>query len=204
MKLIPFAAAALLAASFAIGWATTPAPPTLEEVRWAPPRLAHAGEATRAALQALEALAPPAIQTVDIAEAAAPAPPPAPDIAVLFRRDLTAVTGAGRGAIVWIVDARAPSQRRGLRRGALYRDGWRIADIQQERILLRRGGARRTVLVMSAPAPDSVASRAPVLFPQGAAEVNIAPSTAAPEAASTPEGGGERPRRLIARPMHDG
>jgi hypothetical protein len=73
--------------------------------------------------------------------------PPAPDIATLFRRDLTAIEHGTRGAHALIVDYAEPSGRRRLRVGDVYQDGWRIARVDAQRIELRRRREVREVAV---------------------------------------------------------
>jgi hypothetical protein len=82
-------------------------------------------------------------------------PPPPPDIAHLFRRDLTAIETRGDGAIVWIVDFTQPYGRRGLRVGDTYQDGWRVAAIELQAIVLRRRReSRRVEAFPLAPEPN--------------------------------------------------
>lgn len=75
-------------------------------------------------------------------------PPPAPDIAELFRRDLTAVVAeAGTRVVVVIGEDRTP---RRLAEGAIYRDGWRLVSIGAGEVVLRRRGEMRRIETMRA------------------------------------------------------
>lgn len=101
----------------------------------------HGGELARAAAERLQTLAfvvPPTVESV----AEAPRPP---DIAVLFRRDLTAIEQSAAGPVAWIVDLNRENGRRGLRRGDIYQDGWRIAAVRRQSVDLRRGEETRRV-----------------------------------------------------------
>lgn len=81
--------------------------------------------------------------------------PPPPDIAQLFRRDLTAIENRADGAIVWVVDFTQQFGRRGLRVGDVYQDGWRVAAIEPQAIVLRRRRERRRVdAFVLAPEPN--------------------------------------------------
>jgi hypothetical protein len=95
--------------------------------------------------QAREVLAQVSFFAAVAPEEAAFEPAPPPDIAHLFRRDLTAIETRTDGAIVWIVDFTQPHGRRGLRVGEIYQDGWRIAAIESQAIVLRRRGESRRV-----------------------------------------------------------
>jgi hypothetical protein len=81
------------------------------------------------------------------------APPPPPDIAHLFRRDLTAIETRRDAPVVWVVDFSQPYGRRGLRVGDIYQDGWRVAAIEPQAIVLRRRRESRRVEAF-APAPE--------------------------------------------------
>lgn len=101
----------------------------------------HGGLQAHAAAERLQALAfvvPPTVEFV----AEAPQPP---DIAVLFRRDLTAIEQSASGPVAWIVDLNRENGRRGLRRGDIYQDGWRVAAVRRQSVELRRGAETRRV-----------------------------------------------------------
>ena len=84
------------------------------------------------------------------------APPPPPDVAVRFRRDLTAIEETPAGPVVWIVDAAEGSSRRAIRAGGVYADGWRVTAITPRAIELRRRAETRRVLTFSAPEPEAI------------------------------------------------
>lgn len=142
---------AALFGGFAFGWATA-MPPRSDAAPSAAAAIAprHGGERARAAAERLQALAfvvPPIVESV------VQAPPP-PDIGELFRRDLTAIEQSTAGPVAWIVDLNRTNGRRGLKRGDLYQDGWRIAAVGRQSVELRRGQERRRVELF-APLPES-------------------------------------------------
>ncbi len=144
MKAQLFLLAGGVAAGLGLGWltASTPEPassPIVDAVT-----LAHAGVEAGAARERLEALG------------LAPAPvvetgPPPPDIAVLFRRDLSAIEERATGRIAWIVDFTQTYRRRALRVGDIYQDGWRIARIAPQSVELRRRREVRNVDTFALP-----------------------------------------------------
>lgn len=102
-----------------------------------------------------------------------PEPPPAPleleaapiepDIAEVFRTDVTAVLVEKGRRVVVIVDPSAPKGRRTLRVGAAYRDEWIVRAIDDGAIELRRGGdVRRIDLFASAPSTADAGDGAPI------------------------------------------
>lgn len=131
---------------FGLGWLIAPSPEghavTLET---AP--IAHSGAEARAAHERLDRLgfAPPPI--VDTG-------PPPPDIAILFRRDLTAIEDQAGGRVAWIVDFTQANQRRALRVGDVYQDGWRVSRVGVQSIDLRRRREMRTIDAFALPVID--------------------------------------------------
>lgn len=127
-----------------LGWVTAPAPEADAAASLDTPAVVHAGVAAADARTRLAALglAPPPV--VD-------AGPPPPDVAVLFRRDLTAIEERGAQRVVWIVDYAQTHQRRALRVGDIYQDGWRVARIGAQRVELRRRREVRTVDAFALP-----------------------------------------------------
>lgn len=123
-----------------IGWFTAPTPDVAEPPALSAVRLAHARDEASVARQRLDrlGLAPP-----PFVEAA----PPPPDIAILFRRDLTAIEDRPAGRVVWIVDYAQTHQRRALRVGDIYQGGWRVSRINVQSVELRR---RREVRLIDA------------------------------------------------------
>jgi hypothetical protein len=127
-----------------LGWFTAPVPEATSSTRLEAPALAHASVEIAAARERLAelGLAPP--PPVDVA-------PPPPDIAVLFRRDLTAIEERGATRVAWIVDNAQIHQRRALRVGDIYQDGWRVARIAPQTVELRRRREVRTVDAFALP-----------------------------------------------------
>jgi hypothetical protein len=91
---------------------------------------------------------------IEVFEPVAIETPPAPDIAQLFRRDLTAIEQGSGPAQALIVDYAQPSGRRRLRVGDIYQDGWRIARIAPQQIELRRRRETRSVAVFEMPSEE--------------------------------------------------
>jgi hypothetical protein len=77
------------------------------------------------------------------------------DIAVTFRRDLTAIERMSLGLIVWVVDLNQASGRRALAIGDIYQDGWRVAGIDSQMVELRRGRDNRRIGPFDAVEPAS-------------------------------------------------
>jgi len=127
-----------------LGWLTAPTPEAAATAAFEAPAVVHAGLEAGDAHERLDALglAPPPI--VDTG-------PPPPDIAVLFRRDLTAIEERAGAHMVWIVDFAQPHQRRALRVGDIYQDGWRVARIGPQSVQLRRRREVRTVDAFALP-----------------------------------------------------
>ncbi len=149
MNLAPYIVGSVLAAGLGLGWMTaqvgatsgaaTPANIDLSAVR-------HGG--------ALAANAVNRLQTLDIIPLsdpgmAAETPPPPPDIAELFRRDLTAIEAGADGLTIWVVDDMSPALRRRIKRGELYKDGWVVSAITDQTVELRRRRERRQVAVFT-------------------------------------------------------
>lgn len=135
-----------LAGGAGVGWLTAPlagAPEAAPAPAWAPPE--HAGADARRARERLARLV-----AEEVTQEALEAPPP-PDIAVLFRHDLTAIERRPDGAVAWIVDFTQEFGRRGLKVGDVYQDGWRVSAINAQSIELRRQSEVRRVGVFEAP-----------------------------------------------------
>lgn len=127
-----------------LGWFTAPTPEADAAPSFEPPAVVHAGAAAAEARQRLARLGlapPPQVDTG----------PPPPDIAVLFRRDLTAIEERGATRVVWIVDYAQTHQRRALRVGDVYQDGWRVGRIGPQSVELRRRREVRTVDAFAPP-----------------------------------------------------
>jgi hypothetical protein len=130
-----------------LGWLAAPELDAEALPKMEAPALVHAGVETAAVRERLTqlGLAPPQIEET--------APPP-PDIAVLFRRDLTAIEERGAVRVAWIVDFAQTHRRRALRVGDIYQDGWRVARIGPQSVQLRRRREVRTVDVFALPVSE--------------------------------------------------
>jgi len=88
-----------------------------------------------------------------------PPPPPAPtidapppiDIAVQFRQKLTAIERGSTGPIAWVVDPDAEMSRRPIHKGQIFQDGWIVAAIEDQEIVLRRRREIRRINVFDPP-----------------------------------------------------
>lgn len=129
-----------VAGGLGIGWLTAPSPDVNAHAGLELPNIVFANAEAAEARARLDALGLAPEPVIDVG-------PPPPDVAVLFRRDLTAIEEAGGRHIVWIVDVAQPHQRRALRVGDSYRDGWRITRINPQSVHLRR---RREVRIVDA------------------------------------------------------
>lgn len=143
---------AAIAGALAAGWLTAARAPALaadeRAADWAPPQ--HGGEVLGAVRERLAALGY-APQLAPTSDAALEAPPPPPDIAIMFRRDLTAIERRPEGLLVWIVDFTQPAGRRSLKPGDVYQDGWRVSAVSDQTIELRRRRETRSIAVFEAP-----------------------------------------------------
>ncbi|MEQ1707821.1 MAG: hypothetical protein ABL864_05770 [Terricaulis sp.] len=148
--------AASLVGGLASGWVTAvraPAPALSEQApAWAASH--HGGESIGAARERLAALGYGAAEVLASDEALQARPPP--DVAILFRRDLTAIEQRADGPLAWIVDFTQPNGRRGLRPGDVYQDGWRVSIVSEQIIELRRRRETRRVAVFVPPPAEEV------------------------------------------------
>ncbi|MEQ1809077.1 MAG: hypothetical protein ABL889_04070 [Terricaulis sp.] len=133
-----------LVGGLGVGWLTAPMPNVSATTAAQPPALVHASVEARDARQRLDRLGLAPQPVVE-------APPPPPDIAILFRRDLTAIEDRGAGRVVWIVDYAQTHQRRALRIGDVYQDGWRVSRIGAQSVELRRRREVRSVDAFALP-----------------------------------------------------
>lgn len=122
------------------------------------PVVAKPGEG---AADAVRYLASINVDTRSAAPAASPkveAGPLQPDIAVQFRRDVTAVLTGDEPHVVL-------SGGKQLGAGEIYRDGWKIRDLSGQRATLTKGSERRDVDLFSAPPMQAqvASSGAPLL-----------------------------------------
>lgn len=134
------------------GWlAVNPPRPSSMSARSAQiPRPVRGGEMAGAALERFTRLAP---IVPDPPPDAAQAAPPPPDVAVTFRREITAVEQGASGRIAWILDPNGEHGRRAIRAGQVYRDGWRVASIADQEVVLRRRRETRNIQLFDLPAP---------------------------------------------------
>jgi len=54
--------------------------------------------------------------------------------------------------IVWVIGAPGSLERRALREGDEYLDGWKVKRIGDQEVTLRRAGEEHTIPIVSAPA----------------------------------------------------
>ena len=140
--------AATVGLGFVFGWALAPGP---EQLASRPREAAFARPADpRDNLLVLADVIETSPRNVVVNEVEAPAPaePAAPpfDVTRSIRSEVTAVFGGARPSVV-LVDPDRPTQRRVLRAGAHYREGWRLAAVSPQRLLLRRGDQKREVFL---------------------------------------------------------
>jgi hypothetical protein len=200
-----------------LGWALTRAPEGVDNTPKTRPswQIMHAGAALGSVLDQYDGVlrgpvrqpdpvatprstASPEARVPPKVQAAVPQPP---DIAQQFRDVASAIieTEGGRG--VWIVDGQ--QNRRLLRVGSAFKDGWRVASIRTDGVTLSRGNQRRNVdlfaLPMSAPAPIATTQ------PESAAIAPDATSSQSKTISSpTPQTQQSGARNRIARPRPQG
>jgi hypothetical protein len=75
-----------------------------------------------------------------------PGPPPPPDVAITFRRDVSAVQSQNGTPHIILAGGRI------LKRGDSYGDGWRLRDIAPTSVVLTKGKETRSVNLFSPPA----------------------------------------------------
>lgn len=134
-------------AGLGLGWYVAPAAEVSATPAPQAPTLIDARVQAREALERLSELGFAPAPEVEAA-------PPPPDIALLFRRDLTAIEQRPTGRVVLIVDTAQAHQRRVLRIGDVYQDGWRVARIEAQSVQLRRRREVRTVDAFALPVID--------------------------------------------------
>lgn len=144
MKAQLFLLAGGVAGGLGLGWLTSPPPQVDPATMLDAPVVVHAGVEAGEARTRLNALGLAPAPIVDTG-------PPPPDIAVLFRRDLTAIEEHGAARVVWVVDFTQAYRRRALRIGDVYQDGWRIARIAPQSVELRRRREVRTIDAFALP-----------------------------------------------------
>jgi len=142
-RLAAFAAAAALAG--AAGWFAPGLFPTSgaagARAAHGAPVVSHARDAIGAAQFSMRALhPPPPPPTIE-----PPPPPPEPDVTEVFRRELSAVVMRGGRPTLIVVDTSKPGGRRMVARGDRYRDGWRVAEITESSVTLRRRDETRRI-----------------------------------------------------------
>jgi hypothetical protein len=84
-----------------------------------------------------------------------PPPPPPPDVALVFRREVTAIVNqGGQGLAVLVVDASDEGRRsRLLKVGDEFADGWRIATLSSAQAVLAKGDRQKIASFYSGGGP---------------------------------------------------
>lgn len=143
MKSQIIVAAFVVLAGAPLGWFLADTPDPVRRTAPTAPAITHAGAEAGDARARLRRLG--------FGVEPAPEEPPPPDVAILFRRDLTAVEQRDGRPVVWIVDTRQSFGRRALALGDVYQDGWRVARITAQSVELRRRRETRTISVFASP-----------------------------------------------------
>ncbi|MFT3727214.1 MAG: hypothetical protein QM759_05260 [Terricaulis sp.] len=153
MRAASWIAMTVVVLGFGVGWVAVKPPTQSGPTRaGAVQRPVSGGEFASAALDRFSKLVPIA---ADPPPDAGPPPPPPPDVAITFRRELTAIDVSGREPVVYIVDYNGEHGRRGLRKGDVYRDGWRVNAIADQEVVLRRRRELRTIAIFDLPEADT-------------------------------------------------
>lgn len=139
------------AAAFAIGWATGHPPAELLAVRRVSAErpmamLPNPNEASVASLDGLAAAlgpSPPPPRPEGEAAHVAPAKPPEPDVAGIFRRQLTAVVSGSDGKLAALLSDEGPARM--LKPGQQFMLGWKLTSLSMGEAVLGRGRDRKTI-----------------------------------------------------------
>lgn len=168
------AATAVLAGllAFAVGWMTGhPVSGLVVARRAASERplamLPNPSEASAASLDGLAAAlgpSPPPPKAVDEAAVIKPAAPPEPDVAGIFRRQLTAVVAQGDGKLAALLSDEGPARM--LKPGQVFMAGWKLTSLTMGEAVLGRGHERKTIALFdpnlaARPAPQQPAAASP-------------------------------------------
>jgi hypothetical protein len=130
---------------------------------------------------------------------------PSIDIAARFQRELTAVVGSEDGVVLWMADPASPTHQRRVRAGERFRDGWWVATIDDQFVVLQRGKERRRVAIFGdEPGPEVAIVGAPAttgaLPATGPPVLVTADGEMSPAATATPLDVRRTPRRQLLRP----
>lgn len=138
--------------AFAIGWATGRPPSDLLAVRRVSAErpmamLPNPNQASASALDGLAAAlgpSPPPPRPEGEAIHVAPVKPPEPDVAGIFRRQLTAVVAQGPdGRLAALLSDEGPARM--LRPGEMFMAGWRLTSLTMGEAVLGRGRERKVI-----------------------------------------------------------
>jgi hypothetical protein len=178
-------AALAIVLALALGWATgrPSSAGALTVTRVAAERplqmLPNPNEAPQASLDAFaQALGPSPAPPKPVAEGAPPkpAPPPEPDVAGIFRRQLTAVVEQGTEGRLAVLLAGEGASRL-LKPGQDFMAGWKLKSVEMNQVVLARGRERKSIALFDARGGPSV--------PQ------LAPGAPPPASSSQPDASGE-------------
>jgi hypothetical protein len=161
-----------VALAVAIGWATgrpPSSPLTVTRVSTERPlqMLPNPNEAPQASLDAFaHALGPSPAPPTPVTEGAPPkpAPPPEPDVAGIFRRQLTAVVEQADGRLAVLLADEGPSRM--LKPGQDFMAGWKLQSVSMNQAVLARGRDRRVIALFDANGPSPAQPPAPTATPQ--------------------------------------
>lgn len=156
--------------------------------------------AEEAAFLASVSDAPPAAVPAVVAPAPLPAPPPPPDLSYAIGAAVAAIDrSTGRPELIL---AEGGGSRR-LAAGGEYRDGWRLAGVDGQTILLSRGRESRRVAIRYGPPQPPPASRPVMLATPEPSGPQLPPGVVPPDpdlARVAAQGVPAPPRRLLRRP----
>jgi hypothetical protein len=178
----------VLAAAFAIGWTTTPAPPPqlvllAGRTGTATVDLADPNPRARTGLAMIAGglTDPVAVASQADPDAARPvvSRPPEPDLANAFRRQLSAVVAQKSGGPFYALLRGDEGGGRVLRPGETFQSGWKLARLSLAEAVFARGRETRAVDLFAQPA-----AAAPAPAPAAAPEPDAASST--PDGVSAP------------------
>lgn len=153
MKALLFALAVLAGlGAFAVGWSTGRPPADLLAVRRMSAErpmamLPNPNEASASALDGLASAlgpSPPPPRPEGEPVRLAPVKPPEPDVAGIFRRQLTAVVAQGPdGKLAALLSDEGPARM--LKPGDVFMAGWRLASLTMGEAVLGRGRERKVI-----------------------------------------------------------
>ena len=168
--------------AFAIGWATGRPPEDLLAVRRMSAErpmamLPNPNEASASVLDGLASAlgpSPPPPKPEGEPVHVAPVKPPEPDVAGIFRRQLTAVVAQGAdGKLAALLSDEGPARM--LRPGDVFMAGWRLTSLTMGEAVLGRGRERKSIALFD---PNAAGRSAPSPAP--------AANSTAPDASGAP------------------